>query len=299
MRPPPPPTPVDVAPLSPTPVVDSTEYLATLRSRTAATLQPQVDGQIAQILVKPGDAVEAGQALIQIDPKRQASAVSQAAASRAARQAALELAETNRARVKELVDRGALPRQELDNADATLRTARGDVAALGAELGGATTQLAYYRIVAPQRGVVGDIPVRIGDRVTPQTVVTTVTDNRVLEANISIPVTRAKDIRVGGEVQIVDDTAHTIGAGKVAFVSAQVNPETQSLLVKAYIDNAAGALRADQLVRSRVVWNRRDGLVVPALAVTRQGGQAFVFVVEEARQDRSRSNDRSRSTIDR
>jgi len=280
----PPPVGVDTVTLAATPVVDSTEYLGTLRSRTSATIQPQVDGQVVQIFVKAGDSVEPGQPLLQIDPKRQSTTVNQARASQASREATLQLAEINRDRVKKLVEDGAVARQELDNAETALRTARADVAAAGAELGTQTAQLAYFRVAAPGAGVVGDIPVRVGDRVAPQTVLTTVTDNRVLEANISIPVTRSKDIRPGGDIQIVDDTGKVIAAGKIAFVSVQVNPETQSVLVKSYIDNAAGLLRSDQLVRARVVWNQHVGVVVPALAVNRLGGQAFVYVVEHAPQ---------------
>jgi RND family efflux transporter MFP subunit len=280
----PPPTGVDAVTLAATPVVDSTEYLGMLRSRTAANIQPQVDGQVVQIFVKPGDSVEPGQALLQIDPKRQSSTVNQVKATQAAREATLRLAEINRDRVKKLVDDGALARQELDNAETALHTARAEVEAAGAELGTQTTQLAYFRVAAPSAGVVGDIPVRVGDRVAPQTVLTTVTDNRVLEANISIPVTRSKDIHAGGDIQIVDDSGKAIATGKLAFVSMQVNPDTQSVLVKSYIDNTAGLLRSDQLVRARVVWSQHPGIVVPALAVNRLGGQAFVYVVEQAPQ---------------
>lgn len=274
----PPPLSVDLVALAPTQVVESSEYLGTLRSRTSAKLQPQVDGQVTSILVKPGDAVDAGQALVQIDPGRQPAALAQARASRTSREAQLQLAQKNLERVKPLVDSGALPGQELDNARAAVESARGDVQALGAAITGSWVQLGYYKVVAPTAGVVGDIPVRVGDRVTSQNVITTVTDNRVLEANISIPVERARDIRAGLGIEVVDDRSQVIGTGQIEFVSAEVNKETQSLLVKANIANSAGALRDQQIVHARVVWKTQPGLVVPALAVTHQGGQAFVFV---------------------
>src|ERR1044071_1796896 len=98
---PPPPAQVDVAKLVLTTVIEGTEYLATLRSRTAATLQPQVAGQVTAIAVKPGDAVDKGQVLMQIHPAAPSAALSQVVASRNAREAQLKLAEQNLARVEQ------------------------------------------------------------------------------------------------------------------------------------------------------------------------------------------------------
>jgi len=274
--------PVELVTLAPTKVVDSTEYLATLRPLTATALQPQVEGHVTEIRVHAGDPVTAGQVLMQIDPGPQPAAVARARASRASRQASLELAEQNLQRVRELVDKGALPRQELDNAAAAAASARSDVVALGAEIASSAVQLRYYQITAPAAGVVGDIPVRVGDLVTPQTRLTSVTDNHTLEANIEVPVERAAAVKPGLAVEIVDDQGRVVAEGAVSFISPQVAPETQTVLVKATIPNPGTELRAEQVTRGRIVWRTREGLTVPALAVIRLGGQAFVYVATEA-----------------
>jgi RND family efflux transporter MFP subunit len=279
--PPPPPPTVDVTTLQDSEVADATEYLAFLRSRTAATIQPQVGGQVTAILVQPGDVVEQNQPLVQIDPGRQTAAVAAAEAQRTSRRAALELAEQDLARVQKLVDKGAVPRQDLDNVRAAVDTTRADVIGLDAQITSNRVQLGYYKVVAPARGVIGDIPARIGDTVTPQTTLTTVTDNSVLEARVSVPVERANQITLATRIDIIDAAGHTIGSGTMKFASAQVTAETQSVLVKADVDNAKGALRSDQSVRARVVWTTHKGLRVPALAVTRLGGQSFVFVATQ------------------
>jgi membrane fusion protein, multidrug efflux system len=274
--------PVELVTLAPTKVVDSTEYLATLRPLTATALQPQIEGHVTEIRVHAGDQVTAGQVLMQIDPGPQPAAVARARASRASRQASLELAEQNLQRVRELVDKGALARQELDNAEAAAASARSEVAALGAEIASSAVQLRYYQIAAPAAGVVGDIPVRVGDLVTPQTRLTSVTDNHTLEANLEVPVERAAAVKPGLAVEIVDDEARVVAEGGVSFISPQVAPETQTVLVKATIPNPGAELRAEQVARGRIVWRTREGLTVPALAVTRLGGQAFVYVAIEA-----------------
>src|SRR5437870_1157441 len=80
-----PPVVVTIAPARPAPIEDATEYVATLKSLHSTAIQPQIDGQITQILVKSGDRVAAGAPLIQIDPRRQQAAVSSQQAERAAR----------------------------------------------------------------------------------------------------------------------------------------------------------------------------------------------------------------------
>ena len=273
---------VPVSTVAPGEIVDSTEYLAQLRSRSAPAIRPQVEGQITQIFVKPGDIVEAGTPLLRIDPSRQSAAVAQTQATEAARRAQLALAERNLARVEQLVARSAATVQELDDARTAAVAARADVAALAAQVRGSRVQLGYYQVTAPSRGVVGDIPVRVGDTVTTTTQVTSVADIRVLETNIAIPVARAGDVRTGTEIRIADDAGHQVAVGHVSFIAPEVNRDSQSVLIKANIDNPDDRLRADQIVRARVVWRVQPGISVPALAVTWVVGQPFVFVVESS-----------------
>ena len=78
------------------------------------------------------------------------------------------------------------------------------MAALDAQVREGRVELEYYRVNAPQAGVVGDITFRVGDRVTPSTVITTIDDNSALEADIQVPLDRSPDLRVGLPVQMLD-----------------------------------------------------------------------------------------------
>jgi len=276
----PPPTGVKIVTLAPTPIRDASEYIGTLKSRRMITIQPQVDGQLTRIFVKSGDVVEAGKALMQIDPARQEASVTTAQANRAARLAELEFAKQQLERVQRLYQSGAGSKQDLDQAMANLSAAQADVNALGAQIRQNQVQLEYYRIVAPAHGIVGDIPVRVGDHVTPQTVLTILNDNGALEAYISIPVERASQLAMGMEVQLLDGAGQIIASGHIHFISSQVNSETQSILIKTDVENPTGLLRPEQFVRARVVWASHDGVTVPALAVQRLNGQTFVFAAE-------------------
>jgi len=278
----PPPSPVGVEAVRPVKVPEVTEYIATLRSRRSITVQPQVDGHVTKIFVESGDTVKAGAPLMQIDPARQQATLSSARASHSSRRAALELAERDLKRTTQLVELGAVPTRELDQARSSVDALRAEVNALAANIRSDRVTLDYYRVEAPAGGVVGDIPVRVGDRVTPATRLTTLDDNGALEAYVSVPIEEANRVALGMEVQLVDQDGKTLSTGRVHFISPHVSSETQSILLKSDVPNPDGALRAEQFVRARVVWGARDGFTLPPASIVRMNGQTFVYVADAA-----------------
>jgi len=141
-------------------------------------------------------------------------------------------------------------------------------------------QLQYYQISAPFAGTVGNIPVKVGDFVNTSTQLTNITQNRPLEVNISVPIERAPQLRPGMPVQLLDGQGQSVGTSKIFFIAPNTANATQSVLIKSLFDNAMGQLRADQYVRAKVIWNRRPGVLIPTTAVTRLGGESFVYVAE-------------------
>ena len=278
-----PPTPVTLATAEARPIEDTTEYVATLKSLRSTTIQPQIDGQITQILVKSGDRVRHGAPLMQIDPRRQQAAVSSQEAERAAREAAVAFARQQAQRTRDLYAAGAISKQEQERAETELRTAEADLKALQAQVQQQEVQLRYFTITAPTAGVVGDVPVRVGHVVTSQTVLTTIDQNETLEVYVSVPIERAPALKNGLPIQILSsDGNETLATSAVNFISPHVDDQTQSILVKGQVRNPAGTLRAMQYVRARIVWKMSQGLVIPVTAVLRVSGQFFAFVAEDA-----------------
>lgn len=277
----PPATPVKIAAVEAVPIRDTSEYIATLKSRRSIVLQPQIDGQVTKIFVASGDTVKEGDPIMQIDPARQEALLSSEQATRAARSAALNYWKQQVERLTVLYDGGAVSRQELEQARSTYESTRADVAALEAQVRQQQVQLRYYRVSAPAGGIIGDIPVRVGDRVTPASRLTTLDQNRMLEAYVSVPIERAGDLRPEMPVQIVDNTGAVTADTRVSFISPLVSDDTQSVLIKAIVGNDRGTLRAGQFVRARLVWAEHRGPVVPIGAVIRLNGQHFAYVVED------------------
>jgi RND family efflux transporter MFP subunit len=206
-------------------------------------------------------------------------------------------------RFSKLTQEGATAKQKLDEVANSLRNARAELGQIDAQINAqqasinsAATrieetragaiqeevQLDFYTVTAPFAGIVGDIPIKVGDNVNSTTQLTTVTQNQVLEVQISVPLENAPRLKMGQSVELLDAQDKPLVKGNVAFISPSINPQTQSVLVKANFNNGTNQLKANQFVRARLIWASRSGLLVPTSAISRLGGQDFIFVAENS-----------------
>jgi len=271
---------VEAVTLAPKPIERTTEYVGTVKSRRSSNIQPQVEGYITSISARPGQRVSRGSVLMQIDASRQQAIVAALESVRAARQADLQFAGQQSDRLKTLFEAGAVSQQEYEQATTAVQTAAAQLKAVEAQIQEQRVELAYHRVTSPMSGIVGDIPVRVGDRVTASTLLTTIDENAGLELYINIPVAQAPNLKPGMEVKIVDDGAQPIATTKVNFISPSVDTGTQAVLIKAPLE-ANSPFRTDQFVRVHLVWATEPGLTVPLVSVLRINGQFFVYVVEK------------------
>ena len=150
-------------------VNDTTEYVATLKSRDTAVIMPQVEGVITDIYVHSGSRVSAGTPLMQIDPAKQQATLKTQEDTVKAKQAELIWDQQEYDRNSGLHEAKVVSKQALDQSKAALEQAKAQLQALEAQGPQESVQLHYYRVTAPSAGIVGDIPVRVGDRVTTAT----------------------------------------------------------------------------------------------------------------------------------
>lgn len=273
--------PVQTVSVALAPVPLSSEYVATIKSRRSATLQPQVDGRLTQINVRSGDHVKSGDLLMAIDPLHQQAAVDSQRATERQKKAVYDYNTLQIERQKKLFEAGIISRDVFEQAQQAYDNSKADYESAVAARKTQEEQLAYYNIRAPFDGVVGDIPVHVGDYVSSTTILTTLDENKDLEAYIYVPTERAGQVRQGLEVDLMDTSGKLLEKSKIDFLSPQVDSSLQGILVKAPVHFGPEALRNSQLVKARVVWSTSSMAVVPVLAVTRQGGQSFVFVAKQ------------------
>jgi len=262
-------------------VPQSSEYVATIKSRRSATLQPQVDGRLTLITVRSGDHVKSGDKLMEIDPQHQVATVESQRATERQKKALYDYNVSEFDRQRKLFEAGITSRDVFEQAKQALDNTKADYESAVALRKTAEEQLAYYTVRAPFDGVIGDIPVHVGDYVSQTTVLTTVDENKDLEAYIYIPTERAGQVRQGLSVELTDNSGKLLEKSSVDFVSPQVDSTLQGILVKVPVHATPEILRNAQLVKARVVWSTSPMAVVPVLAVTRQGGQSFVFLAKE------------------
>jgi RND family efflux transporter MFP subunit len=273
--------PVQTVAVKLSPVPQSSEYVATIKSRRSATLQPQVEGRLTDIRVQSGDHVKAGQALMGIDPLHQKASVDSAQATERQKKALYDYNTSEIERQRKLFDAGITSRDVYEQAQQAYANSKADYESSSASTKTAQEQLAYYTVRAPFDGVVGDIPVHVGDYVSSTTMLTTVDENKDLEAYIYVPTERASQVRQGLEVDLLDTNENLLEKSRIDFISPQVDSTLQGILVKAPVHSTPEILRNAQLVKARVIWSTSPMASVPVLAVTRQGGQSFVFVAQE------------------
>ncbi|ELS32368.1 MULTISPECIES: efflux RND transporter periplasmic adaptor subunit [Pseudanabaena] len=256
-----------------------------------ATQQAAVQQSVATLATSQSDFESAKATLAQLTASKESTLSS------------LDFNQKEYKRYSDLVTQGAFARQKLDEVSNNLRNARAELGKIDAQIeaqkasinsaatrieasrAGAVqqeVQLDYYTITAPFAGIVGDIPVKVGDNVNSTTQLTTVTQNQVLEVQIAVPIENAPRLRMGMPVELLDAQDKSLVKGNVAFISPNINSQNQSVLVKANFNNGNNQLKANQFVRARLIWDSRSGVVVPTSAISRLGGQDFIFVAEES-----------------
>jgi len=277
--------PVQTVTVAFAPVAQSDEYVATIKSRRSATVEPQVQGMLTQIRVSSGDHVKAGQVMMEIDPRLQIATVESARATERQKKAVYDYNSLEVERQRKLFEAGVTSRDVYDQARQAFDNSKADYESAVNLRKTQEEQLAYYTIRAPFDGIVGDVPVHVGDFVAPMnnpaSVLTTVDENKDLEAYIYVPTERAAQVRNGLDVELIDNSGKVLEKTKINFLSQQVDSTLQGILVKAPVHSTLEMLRTAQMIKARVIWSTTPMAVVPVLAVTRQGGQSFVFVAQQ------------------
>jgi RND family efflux transporter MFP subunit len=183
-------------------------------------------------------------------------------------------------RTRMLYQAGAASQQELEQAQSAFDAATSQLTSLDARLQQERVTLGYYQVRAPGAGTVGDVPIRVGQHVTSDTVLTSIDRDQDLEVDVRVPLERSDELKIGLPIVVFNTAGAAAARSSIFFISPRVDDDTQAVLVKGRVPPDSG-LRVSQFVRARVVWKTAPGLTVPLLAVVRINGQPFVFVAED------------------
>jgi RND family efflux transporter MFP subunit len=271
---------VEVLTLAPSTVRDTGEYLANVISRQNVSIVPQVSGYVRKIAVRPGQRVKVGDTLVELDSRQERAALDSADAQQRAAASSAELALRTAERTRSLHKEGLVTGQELDRAEADARAAEAQGKAAAARVAEQRVGVGFHVVRAPFEGTVGDVVARVGDFVSAATPLTSITQGATLELGIRIPPERARKVKPGTPVEVLDSSGNATLSTTIYFVAPEADPRTQLVDVSAVFENTVG-LRPSEMVRARIVYGTSQALEVPVLSIVRQSGQAFVYAVEQ------------------
>jgi membrane fusion protein, multidrug efflux system len=298
----PPPSPVDVlvVPVMRMDVPVVGEWIGTLDGSVNADIRPKVEGYVLRQFYKEGQFVRRNQLLFEIDPRQFRAALDQARGSLARAEAQLSKASRDVERFTPLAAQRAISQQELDNALAAERDARGGLAAARAAVDQSALNLGWTRVTSPIDGIVGIARTQVGDLVNTLAVMTTVSTVDPIRVTIGISereyMDRAASINRAsyptterGPVLelILEDGRKFPQTGKAVLADREVNVKTGTLTVKGFFPNPHNILRPGQYARVRAELSLRPGaLVVPQRAVTElQGGSRVAVAGPDGKAD--------------
>ena len=275
----------------PTPVL--IDAVGTVESQHSVAVHPQISGVLTAVRFKEGDYVKQGQVLFEIDPRPMQAAMEQSQAAVRRDEAQLAQARAQEERLRSLVDKDYITRQEYDVAATTAKSLEATVNANRAALEQAQLQLAYSRIVAPISGRTGSLGVRAGNLVsagTGGTPLVVINSTRPILVAIPVPQRYLDDVRkVWGtpdlKVEIAADRGGaTMVEGRLVFIDNAVNPGTGTILLKAQVANDREELWPGQFLAARIVLRvEQDAMVLPEGAIQPGQESPFVFVVADGR----------------
>lgn len=271
------------------------KFSAKMKGQSDVTIMPQVSGQLMKICVTEGQQVRRGQTLFIIDSRNarlelQAAQANLQAALAQERSAKLEY-ESN----KNLFEKNIVSRYMLDNSQNTYRQAQASVSQARAQVSRAQVSLGFCTITSPVTGVVGEIPVRGGDQVTPMTQLTILSGNTTMDAEFSVTEAiieaqvqsgltqsdKAKHIATLPDVTFVmKNGTEYPHKGRITSLTGVVDASTGSLACKASFPNPEGHLFSG--VQGTVVlpFSQKDVMVIPLSAVVRLQDKSLVYKVK-------------------
>jgi membrane fusion protein (multidrug efflux system) len=233
-------------------------------------------GIVSEVRCVEGQAVNKGDLLFRFDSRIAEVAVKKA-------QHAVEFEERNLTRQKELLDVNGTSEKLLQEAQHNFESARD-------ELAKANTELSLLQVTAPISGTVVRVLARPGESVDMSYKLAELLDIERLIVGFRVPSTEASLLKPGQKVEIEtgvvtqDPNSETIPAGEVTFIDSVVDPQSDTVLVRASTPSGA-CLKSGQFVKARIVYvEKKDCLVVPEESlVTTTEGQTVIAVVENGK----------------
>jgi|YelNatPaOPRAMG01_1025707.scaffolds.fasta_scaffold00868_2 RND family efflux transporter MFP subunit len=260
--------PVRVQTVQPRQRTATEEVVGTVRSKLRSVIEAKVSGRIARMLVVPGQQVQAGALLVELDAREIQARYDQA-------RALLEQAEREYKRRQALLKDNTISPAEFDAAESQLRVAQAAVQE-------AETLLTYTKVVAPFTGLVTAKRADVGDLAAPGKPLLEMEDPTTLRLEADVPEALLDKVKLGDKLPVTIPAAGLTVVGVVSEITPVADPASRTFPVKVDLPPAAG-LRSGQFGRVAVPVAQLQAIRVPSQAVILRGQMELAFVVSDGR----------------
>jgi RND family efflux transporter MFP subunit len=247
-----------------------------------ATVKAKVSGDVRQITVREGEAVQAGQVLARIDTADLDAKLLERIGALESAKAQLALAGKTRATNQTLLKQNFISQNAFDNSESSYNVALGSVKSAEAQVQLARNALRDAVAISPLTGVVAKRHVQPGEKVAFDSPLVTVVDLKDMELQAAVPATDVPELTIGRAVELViDGFGDRRFSGRVERINPATEPGTRSFLVYVGIPNGDSALRSGMFATGRIALSASTPVAtLPATAIRLEGGQTFVWTVE-------------------
>jgi multidrug efflux system membrane fusion protein len=264
--------------------------LGTVTAFKTVTIRSRVEGELVKVAFTEGQMVKEGDLLAEIDRRPFEKTLEQYEGQLERDEATLKLSQLTLKRYEELLLKGSIEAQKVDEQRGLVKQTNGAILTDRALVGNARLQLDFCRIVAPIGGRIGLRLVDQGNivRANDITGLAVITQLQPISLVFPIPqddISRVQKAWLGGSELVVyayDRNLQTkLATGKLASIDNQVDLTTGTVRLKAVFENEDGILFPNQFVNARLLVDiQKDVIVVPSAAVQRGPSFTFVYVVQ-------------------
>jgi membrane fusion protein, multidrug efflux system len=262
----------------------STVAVGTVQPRYETNLSFRVLGRLIARPVNVGDIVAEGQTIAEVDPTALELAVRSAKADLSKGEALLENAIGTEERKRILIKTDATTRQTLDDAEQVRAGAQASTARARANLTKAMEQLSYTQVRADFAGIVTAVGAEVGQVVSPGQSVVNVARLDVREAVVDIGTDFPAPLTVGLPFTVSLQLLPAVQVqGQIREIAPQADSVTRMRRVRIALNDPPESFRLGSTITARLSDDHGLILRVPASAVLKEGGEAFVWVIDTPR----------------
>lgn len=262
--------PVTATPLGYEELVTKLEAVGTSEALKSISLFPEAAGEVVAVHFEPGDHVDPGDTLLELESRDQ--------------KLALELAEVRLEETRRLYDRYDRANRSVDLTvpETTVDTARTALETARIERDLAQVALERRFVEAPFSGHVGITDVEVGDRIDPTVAITTLDDRSTLQVSFDAPESFVGQLTAGDTVTVTTWRGNDAPlSGRVAEIDSRINPVSRAFRVRARVPNDGDLLRPGMSFRVGLSLNRGRFPAVSEVAVQWGADGAYVWVAED------------------